>query len=263
MPTLPIAKTAEAGQETTGGQRHLSLPRLRVSIQPAAVAAVSAPQHGHGIWIPGRNSLADARPLVLRQAQDEWELPKDGSGPGQRWDSKKLPQDGADDLRGPESGEGSGGAARPSAALPRGLRPRGAGRTTLGQAGRGADRPHHAPAGGGQGRQWAGQRLLRRRGRPLVHPHPLGRRRCPQHRGTTVIPSYSDPAPTSGLPTASAQIPRKTRRPSGKTATNGQKKRGKRPRTKAFVPSACVNPAHQVSPSVNSVRDEFAYIENN
>ena len=115
MPTLPIAKTAEAGQETTGGQRHLSLPRLRVSLQPAAVAAVSAPQHGHGIWIPGRNSLADARPLVLRQAQDEWELPKDGKGSGQRRDSKKLPQDGADDLRGPESRETEG---RPAPPLP-------------------------------------------------------------------------------------------------------------------------------------------------
>ena len=115
MPTLPIAKTAEAGQETTGGQQHLSLPRLRVSIQPAAVAAVSAPQHGHGIWIPRRNSLADARLLVLRQAQDEWELPKDGRGSGQRRDSKNLPQDGADDLRGPESRDTEG---RPAPSLP-------------------------------------------------------------------------------------------------------------------------------------------------
>ena len=115
MPTLPIAKTAEAGQETTGGQRHLSLPRLRVSIQPAAVAAVSAPQYGHGIWIPRRNSLADARPLVLRQAQDEWELPKDGRGPGQRRDRNKPPQDGADDLRGPESRDTEG---RPAPPLP-------------------------------------------------------------------------------------------------------------------------------------------------
>ena len=110
-----MLKTAEAGKETTGGQQHLSLPRLRVSIQPAAVAAVSAPQHGHGIWIPRRNSLADARPLVLRQAQDEWELPKDGSGPGQRWDRNKPPKDGADDLRGPESRETEG---RPAPPLP-------------------------------------------------------------------------------------------------------------------------------------------------
>ena len=35
MPTLSIVKTAYPGQEAGGGQRRLSLPRLRVSVQPA------------------------------------------------------------------------------------------------------------------------------------------------------------------------------------------------------------------------------------
>ena len=37
MPTLPIVKTAYPGQETQGGQRRLSLPRLRVPVQPATL----------------------------------------------------------------------------------------------------------------------------------------------------------------------------------------------------------------------------------
>ena len=49
MPTLPIVKTAYPGQESQGGQRRLSLPRLRLSVQPVPFVSRAAPQHRHGI----------------------------------------------------------------------------------------------------------------------------------------------------------------------------------------------------------------------
>ena len=77
MPTLPIVKTAYPGKEAQGGQRGLSLPRLRVSVQPAAFASRAAPQHGYGIRLR-RKSLsgqpedgANGGLLILRQAQDD------------------------------------------------------------------------------------------------------------------------------------------------------------------------------------------------
>ncbi len=77
MPTLPIVKTAYPGQEAQGGQRRLSLPRLRLSVQPAPFVNRATPQHRHGIWLrrkplTGRpEDGTNGRPLVLRQAQDE------------------------------------------------------------------------------------------------------------------------------------------------------------------------------------------------
>ena len=77
MPTLPIVTTAYPGKEAQGGQRRLPLPRLRVSVQPAAFASRAAPQHGYGIRLR-RKSLtgqpedgSNAQPLALRQAQGE------------------------------------------------------------------------------------------------------------------------------------------------------------------------------------------------
>ncbi len=75
MPTLPIVKTADAGQKTGGGQRRLSLPRLRVSVQPAPGRGGPAPQYGYGagVW---RKPLAaapenlEAFPFIIRQIQD-------------------------------------------------------------------------------------------------------------------------------------------------------------------------------------------------
>ena len=77
MPTLPIVTTAYPGKEAQGGQRRLSLPRLRVSVQPAAFASRAAPQHGYGIRLR-RKSLtgqpedgSNGSLLILRQAQDD------------------------------------------------------------------------------------------------------------------------------------------------------------------------------------------------
>ena len=77
MPTLPVIKTAYPGQEAQGGQRRLSLPRLRVSVQPAAFASRALPQHGYGVRLR-RKSLtgwpeggSGGGLLILRQAQDD------------------------------------------------------------------------------------------------------------------------------------------------------------------------------------------------
>ena len=77
MPTLPVIKTAYPGKEAQGGQRRLSLPRLRLPVQPTALANRAAPQHGHGVRLR-RKSLtgqpeggASGGWLVLRQAQDD------------------------------------------------------------------------------------------------------------------------------------------------------------------------------------------------
>ena len=77
MPTLPIVTTAYPRQEAQGGQRRLSLPRLRLSVQPAAFANRATPQRRNGIWLR-RKSLtgqpedgANSSSLVLQPAQDE------------------------------------------------------------------------------------------------------------------------------------------------------------------------------------------------
>ena len=44
MPTLPIVKTPHPRQETQGRQRHLSLPRLRLPIQPAVPVQWATPR---------------------------------------------------------------------------------------------------------------------------------------------------------------------------------------------------------------------------
>ena len=74
MPTLFIAKSADPEQETEGGQLRLSLPRMRVSVQPApAVHTAGAPYRpGAGLsrWAVASGHLAAAsRPFVWRQAQ--------------------------------------------------------------------------------------------------------------------------------------------------------------------------------------------------
>ena len=85
MPTLSIVKTANPGQEAGGGQRRLSLPRLRVSVQPAPFASLTDIQprqpeqvsRGHGPRLrwksvagqPGDGTNGSFP--VLRQAQDE------------------------------------------------------------------------------------------------------------------------------------------------------------------------------------------------
>jgi len=89
MPTLPIVTTAYPGKEAQGGQRRLSLPRLRVSVQPAAFASRAAPQHGYGIRLR-RKSLtgqpeggADGGLLILRRAQDDVGGAQDDAGRAQ------------------------------------------------------------------------------------------------------------------------------------------------------------------------------------
>ena len=67
MPTLSIVKTAYPGQEAGGGQRCLSLPRLRVSVQPAPFV-----------------SRADIQPRQPERIS--W-----GPGPGLRWKSAGQP----------------------------------------------------------------------------------------------------------------------------------------------------------------------------
>ena len=57
MPTLPVIKTAYPGKEAQGRQLHLSLPRLRLSVQPAPVLRWANPNHAHGTGLR-RKSLA-------------------------------------------------------------------------------------------------------------------------------------------------------------------------------------------------------------
>ena len=86
MPTLPVIKTAYPGKEAQGGQRRLSLPRLRVSVQPAAFANRALPQHGYGVRLR-RKSLtgwpeggSGGGLLILRQAQDDGGGDQDDAG---------------------------------------------------------------------------------------------------------------------------------------------------------------------------------------
>ena len=74
MPTLPIAKTPDPGQEAEGGQRHLSLPRLRLSVQPAPGTAPHVLNPSH-LPIPGpsnpyvTNASSPARPKRFPSAR--------------------------------------------------------------------------------------------------------------------------------------------------------------------------------------------------
>ena len=70
MPTLPIVTTAYPGKEAQGGQRRLSLPRLRLSVQPAAFANRATPQHRNGIRLR-RKPLTDSIILKLPPPQGE------------------------------------------------------------------------------------------------------------------------------------------------------------------------------------------------
>ena len=103
MPTLPIVTTAYPRKEAQGGQRRLSLPRLRVSVQPAArtnpfilnaarpfVLSLSkdAPQqYGYGVRFRGKSLTGQPEDggngglLILRQAQDDAGGAQDDAGP--------------------------------------------------------------------------------------------------------------------------------------------------------------------------------------
>ena len=107
MPTLPVIKTAYPGKEAPGGQRSLSLLRLRLSVQPAARtnpfilnaarpfilspelvegSKDAAPQRGYGIRLlrkPLTGQPEDGAGSILRQAQDErlWREQDDVASP--------------------------------------------------------------------------------------------------------------------------------------------------------------------------------------
>lgn len=68
MPTLPVIKIAYPGKEAQGGQRSLSLPRLRLPVQPAGLGGRAAPQHGYGIRLR-RKSLTGQPKDEAGQAQ--------------------------------------------------------------------------------------------------------------------------------------------------------------------------------------------------
>ncbi len=70
MPTLSIAKTAHTGQETRGGQRRLSLPRLRVSLQPAHARGIASARR-YGAWPSERKSLTGGAHPRRRRVPDE------------------------------------------------------------------------------------------------------------------------------------------------------------------------------------------------
>ena len=86
MPTLPVIKTAYPGKEAQGGQRSLSLPRLRLSVQPAArtnpfilsLSKDAPPQHGYGIRL-----LRKPLTGVLRRNQGDVGRERDYEGWGQ------------------------------------------------------------------------------------------------------------------------------------------------------------------------------------
>ena len=104
MPTLPVIKTAYPGKEAQGGQLRLSLPRLRLSVQPApgttpVILSLSKDLTAARPLALSRNlplvlSLSkDARPRsrdksesanpllpILRQAQDDGGTPQDDAG---------------------------------------------------------------------------------------------------------------------------------------------------------------------------------------
>ena len=84
MPTLPVITTAYPGKEAQEGQRRLSLPRLRVSVQPAPVAQWATPRPVHEIRLPRKSLvpqperpgssqpliLGDNQPLILGPSKD-------------------------------------------------------------------------------------------------------------------------------------------------------------------------------------------------
>ena len=97
MPTLPVIKTAYPGKEAPGGQRSLSLPRVRLSVQPAARtnpfilspelvegSKDAAPQHGYGIRL-----LRKPLTGVLRRHQGDVGRERDDVG----WDQDDVGRD--------------------------------------------------------------------------------------------------------------------------------------------------------------------------
>ena len=72
MPTLPIVKTADPGQKTGYGQRRLSLPGVRVSVQPAAPRRrPAAPaNYGYGIGLRRKALTGGPAPRGLRPGRD-------------------------------------------------------------------------------------------------------------------------------------------------------------------------------------------------
>ena len=72
MPTLPIVKTADPGQKTGYGQRRLSLPGVRVSVQPAAPLRrpAAAANYGYGIGLRRKALTGGHAPRILRPGRD-------------------------------------------------------------------------------------------------------------------------------------------------------------------------------------------------
>ena len=88
MPTLPIVKNIAPEQEKGGRQPRLSLPGMRLPVQPAEAVHAAVAQHRHGTGLFGGQfrwkSLDRGRTLVLRQAV---------VGPGQRNKEAQQPHD--------------------------------------------------------------------------------------------------------------------------------------------------------------------------
>lgn len=72
MPTLPIVKTAATGQKAGYGQRRLSLPGVRVSVQPAAPVRrpPAAANYGYGIGLRRKSLTGGHAPRGLRPGRD-------------------------------------------------------------------------------------------------------------------------------------------------------------------------------------------------
>ena len=68
MSTLPVIETVEAGKEANGGQPRISLPGLRVSVQPAR-SPHPVPPFRHGAWHRGSKSLGEGAPPRTRQGR--------------------------------------------------------------------------------------------------------------------------------------------------------------------------------------------------
>ena len=117
MPTLPINKSSETGQEKGGGQPRLSLPGVRLSVQPAPRCRPGTPPHRHGAGVLWRKSLtngnspANGRSLVLGLSKTERASGQDQ--PGQDQD-ERIPGQGQEHglcLWTPEPGETEGPSA--------------------------------------------------------------------------------------------------------------------------------------------------------
>ena len=65
MPTLPVIKSVYPGKEAQGGQRRLSLPRLRLPVQPASGTTPAVLSLSNGLTAARASALGPARPVVL------------------------------------------------------------------------------------------------------------------------------------------------------------------------------------------------------